>query len=83
MTDTQKLKKIIQDSGLKQEYIATQLGLSSYGFARKRDNLSEFTASEIEKLCGLLGIKSWKDRAPIFFAKEEDCKSTTEEGTRT
>lgn len=83
MTDTQKLKKIIQDSGLKQEYIATQLGLSSYGFARKRDNLSEFTASEIEKLCDLLGIKSWKDRAIIFFAKKEDCKSTTEEGTKT
>lgn len=78
MTNTQKLKEVIRDSGLKQEYIASKIGLTSYGFARKRDNLSEFTASEIEKLCEVLEIKNWKDRAAIFFAKEEDLKSTNE-----
>lgn len=72
MTNTEKLKSYIEASGLKQEYIAKALGLSSYGFARKRDNLSEFTASEIETLCNLLHITSLKERFSIFFAKTVD-----------
>jgi len=69
VTDTGKLKDYIQKSGLKQEHIAKCLGLSSYGFARKRDNQSEFTQSEIEALCKLLHIDTLKERSAVFFAK--------------
>lgn len=70
MTDTAKLQEYIDRSGLKQSFIAEQLGLSSYGFARKRDNLSEFLPSEIDALCDLLKIRTMKERFAIFFAKE-------------
>ena len=70
MTDTLLLQKYIDNSGLKQAYIANKLGLSSYGFARKRDNLSEFLPSEIDALCDLLHIESVDDRFAIFFAKK-------------
>lgn len=72
MTDTKLLKGWIKRSGLKQEFIAEKLGLSSYGFARKRDNLSYFTASEIDVLCDLLFIDKLEDRFAIFFAKDVD-----------
>lgn len=77
MTDTARLNQIIQQSGYKLSFIADRLGLSAYGFARKRDNLNEFTASEIDALCELLGITAIEDRFAIFFAKEVDGKSTT------
>ena len=72
MTNTKLLKEWIKKSGLKQEYIAGRLNLSSYGFARKRDNLSKFDASEIDLLCDILGIESIEDRFAIFFAKDVD-----------
>lgn len=76
MTNTALLQKLIDGSGLKQAYIASRLGLSSYGFARKRDNLSEFLPSEIDALCDLLGINSVEDRFAIFFAKEVERDAT-------
>lgn len=72
MTNTELLKKWIKASGFKQEFIADKLGLSSYGFARKRDNLSKFDAAEIDILCDLLKIEKLEDRFAIFFAKEVD-----------
>lgn len=76
MTDTKRLKKIIKESGLKQDHIASKIGLTSYGFARKRDNLSDFTASEIDALCDVLKIDKLEDRFAIFFAKEVEAEST-------
>lgn len=72
MTNTKLLKEWIQNSGLKQEFIASKLGLTSYGFARKRDNLSKFDAAEISVLCDLLHIDNLEDRFAIFFAKDVD-----------
>lgn len=76
MTDTVRLNAVIEDSGLKLSYIADHLGLSPYGFARKRNNLSEFTPTEINKLCALLHIDKIEDRFAIFFAEKVDGKST-------
>lgn len=78
MTNTAMLNQKIADSGLKQSYIANRLGLSSYGFARKRDNISEFTQSEIDILCEILKIDSIEERFAIFFSKTVDAKSTDE-----
>lgn len=67
MTDTEALKKKIFDSGLKQGYIAERLGLSSYGFAKKMNNVTEFKATEIQMLCEILHITSLKEKDAIFF----------------
>ena len=76
MTDTAMLKEYIERSGLKQSYIAEKLGLSSYGFARKRDNVSEFLPSEINALCEILNIQSMEDRFAIFFTQKVEPKET-------
>lgn len=69
MTNTAKLNLVIEEKGYKLSFVAQYLGLSPYGFARKRDNKSEFTATEIDKLCTLLGI-DMDGMIEIFFAKE-------------
>ena len=76
MTDSTRLNELIKESGYKLYFIANYLGLSVYGFSRKKNNLSEFTPSEIDKLCDLLHIDSLEDRFAIFFAKVVDAKST-------
>ena len=72
MTNTELLKEKIQKSGLKKSYIAKSIGLSSYGLALKIQNENEFKASEIEKLCILLGIDDLEERCAIFFASKVD-----------
>lgn len=72
MTDTVRLDQIIRDRGYKFSFIAKYLHLSPYGFARKRNNQSEFTAQQIDALCDLLKIESIEDRFAIFFAKKVD-----------
>lgn len=69
MTDTKKLQSLIDESGYKQEFLAKSLGISSYGFAKKRDNKSEFKPSEIDTLCRLLKINSIEERFAIFFSQ--------------
>lgn len=76
MTDTELLQKYIDKSGLKQKYIAEQIGLTSYGFARKRDNRGEFKSSEIDGLCTLLHIDTLEERFAVFFAKKVENNST-------
>lgn len=72
MTDTALLEHWIAKSGLKKSYIAKEMGLSPYGLTLKIRNLNEFKASEIEKLCILLGITDIKERCAIFFASKVD-----------
>lgn len=68
MTDTNRLNKIIDDSGLKRKWLAEQLDLSPYGFAKKINNENEFKQSEIQMLCEILKIGSLKKRQEIFFS---------------
>ena len=67
MTNTELLREKINERGLKQGYIAEMLGLTSYGFAKKVNNDTEFKASEIKKLCDLLNITSLREKEAIFF----------------
>lgn len=67
MTDTKKLEDIIKSKGLKKVFIARELGLSPYGLQLKINGSSEFKASEIVKMCGVLGIENLADREAIFF----------------
>jgi hypothetical protein len=70
------LEKKIAKSGLKKSYIAKAIGLSSYGLTLKIKNVNEFKASEIEKMCILLGIDDLEERCAIFFAPKVDDLST-------
>ena len=69
LTDTNALKKIINNNGLKMKYVAEQLGLSSYGFSLKVENKQEFKTSEVAALCELLNIDSLDEKEKIFFKR--------------
>lgn len=68
MTNTALLDKYIRDSGLKKSKIAKALGITVFCLQQKRNNVREFKASEIKKLCELLGIHEGKDKEAIFYA---------------
>lgn len=70
MTNTALLEKKIEQSGYKRSYIAKAIGLkSAYGLANKINNVTEFKAKEINKLCEILKIDSLEEKERIFFAK--------------
>ena len=69
MVDTQKLCKRIYESGLKKYYIASKVGLTTYGLQKKINNQTQFKANEIEELCIILKIKTLEEKEKIFFAK--------------
>lgn len=68
MTDTAKLNKRIEDSGLKKSYIAKVLGVADSTLSRKIANMQEFKASEIDTLCNILNIETLEEKEAIFFA---------------
>lgn len=68
MTNTEMLRRIIKESGLKLEYIAAQLEISRFSLSKKIENETEFKASEIQKLCDVLRISSNEDKEAVFFA---------------
>lgn len=76
MTNTQLLLDYIENSGLKRNYIARMLGITTYSLAQKIHNIREFKASEIQTLCNVLGLTSHKTIQAIFFAKEVELNST-------
>lgn len=72
MTNTALLEAIIADRGLKKNYIAKAIGVSQETLTRKIKNASEFKASEIDKLCQILGISDPKMREAVFFDPKVD-----------
>lgn len=67
MTDTQALRNIIQSKGLKLGYVAEACGLKRATFMRRMNNKSAFRASDIPRICEVLGLSD-KERDRIFFA---------------
>ncbi len=70
MVNTKLLNKKIEESGLKKEYIANQIGITRTGFYKKATNGSEFTTGEVATLCKLLSITKLTEKESIFFAEE-------------
>lgn len=68
MTNTSLLRNKIDGSGLKLKFIADKMGISYYTLQKKINNVTEFTASEIDMLCNILSIDSLEERQSIFFA---------------
>lgn len=72
MTNTEELRKIIKNSGLKLEYIAEQLGITRFSLSKKIENITEFKTSEVQKMCEVLQITDPKTKEAIFFASVVD-----------
>jgi hypothetical protein len=72
MTNTALLEKEIKDSGFLKASLMEQMGIKSYATLRaKIENESEFTASEINKLCEILHLDNGR-REAIFFANNAE-----------
>ena len=67
MTNTEKLREIITDSGYKFEYVANAIGMTRFGLYKKLQDGSEFKPSQILKLCKLLHIEDCQ-RKDIFLS---------------
>lgn len=72
MTDTKMLRNLISEAGLKYQHIAQKLELTTFGLQKKIDNVTEFKASEIFKLCELLNIEDPDLKERIFFGPSVD-----------
>jgi DNA-binding XRE family transcriptional regulator len=49
MTDSMKLRNIVESSGLKKTFIAKELGLSYQGYLNKESGRRQFNANEIKE----------------------------------
>lgn len=67
MTNTELLRKKIDESGYKIYFIAEKLGLTPQGLYLKLNNTNQFKAGEIQKLCQILGITNSDEMKEIFF----------------
>lgn len=67
MTDVNRLKEVVRDSGLKKVYIAERLGITYQGYLKKENGENEFMASEIKMMQELLGLSA-KDTREIFLS---------------
>ena len=75
MTDTERLKNAIRDSGMKISWILESIGIKSYTTLQaKIENRQEFKASEIAKLCEILHLDR-NQMEEIFFAVDAECHS--------
>lgn len=71
MTNTNLLRKKLDESGYKLRFIAKQLGITYQGFLKKINNETEFKASEIQSLKEILNLTD-EERDMIFFTVKVD-----------
>ena len=78
MTNSDLLRKAINDAGLKISAVMKALKIKSYTTMRdKINNVKNFTVREIDILCVLLRL-SVEQREQIFFASETEYNSVKE-----
>ena len=75
MTNTELLRRKIDETGYKLQFVAEKCGLTYQGFMNKVNNKSDFTAPEIGKLRTLLKL-SPEEVERIFFISDVDKSST-------
>ena len=56
MTDAKLLKSAMALNGLNQRELAEKMGIAQMTLSNKMTNKVEFTASEIRKIAGILGL---------------------------
>jgi hypothetical protein len=69
MTNTNLLKKKIDESGYKLRFIASKLGITYQGFLKKINNETEFKASEMQILRELLNLMDSEFEQIFFYLK--------------
>ncbi|WP_313961751.1 helix-turn-helix transcriptional regulator [uncultured Parvimonas sp.] len=69
MIDLEKLRNLIDDSGLKINYIANELNISREGLYHKLEGKTEFKVSEVQKLAKVLNMSN--DMRNIIFFKNQ------------
>lgn len=69
LTDSKKLNEIISESGITITAIASKLGITREGLYKKLNNETEFKASEIIAMQGILHLTN-EIRDEIFFAEK-------------
>lgn len=69
MTNSTALELKIKKSGLKKYFIAEYVGIDPNTLTKKVNNETEFTATEIDKLCEILKVESLEERQALFFAR--------------
>ena len=69
MVDTILLEDRIKQSGKTKTFIAKQLGCTIQSLRLKIINKSDFTSTEIQRLCDELEINRLTDKEKIFFKK--------------
>lgn len=67
MVNTELLVTYIQDSGLKKQYIAKEMGINYNTLKRKIYNKSAFDVDQVQNLCKILHITNKKKIHEIFF----------------
>ena len=72
MTNSKKLREIIDRNGYKLSFVASKLGLTRNGLMNKVNNVTDFTISEVQKLCKLLKIDDLNEIEAIFFVLDVD-----------
>ena len=78
MTNSDLLRKAINDAGLKISAVMKALKIKSYTTMRdKINNVKNFTVREIDILCVLLRL-TVEQREQIFFANETEINSVQE-----
>ena len=76
MTNTDLLKRKIEERGVKLGFLAEKLNTSYHWLKQKIENKRDFKAWEIIALCEALEITDLKERDRIFFAKNVEKSST-------
>ena len=69
MIDLEKLRNLIDDSGLKMNFIANELNLSRESLYHKLEGKTEFKVSEVQKLTRVLNMSN--DMRNIIFFKNQ------------
>lgn len=75
MTDTVELKKRIEESGLKIEFLASKIGITRAALSMKLNNKSPFKVAEMYKLRELIKLNEIEAKK-IFFNQNVAKKDT-------
>lgn len=70
MTNTQLLRQMIKEKGLKLGRIAELLGISYPALKRLMENKVQFKAGQIDALCDILDIHDLEVKESLFFCKQ-------------
>jgi DNA-binding phage protein len=67
MVNTKALMQAVKRSGLKISGIADKMGMSRASLYRKTHNVTDFTVSETEMFCRVVGVTTKAEKAEIFL----------------